>query len=747
MKKVSIIIVSHNTKEYLSFCIASIRRYTRKDLYRIIVIDNTSTDGFVEGLQEQEDLSCITNKVNVGALKGRNQGIALAEDTDVLLLSSDTIVTPNWLDNLQNALYSNEKIGMVGCVTNHISDDAQAMVPGNYRTIEELEEFSEMYNKSNPSKWKRRTTLGDFCCLIKHEVIEKVGIFDEVFSSERYGNDDYSLRVLIAGYDVLLCKDTYIHYFGIEDHIQGANKEEQWQNAQKYNILQSENKKLLANKWGMNPSMISHYKEMQPDIWKAEYYFLLGDYDNALSSAFIAIGTDHPQATHTEKIYRIILESMIESYYGLEDEMRILKNALTLYPGSAVFLGYEGCFLAKNGEWDKGKELLERALMFYEQNATEELPFAHEENKFRTALAECYFRLGERNFAAGQYVRVLQDDRWYLDALEGYYLLGPDKNLLLRIYANKDDWKRMIGVLNLMGIFSDEYVNYWDLDPNMRELGDNIQFLFVSILGRNTDFSDSIVRKQMKLLPACLQELVYIYYGKHGNGNLPLNAYRAMSDTVNFLGTDDVKKRYQNMILNQKNRDEIKRVYSPQEIYAKADSLENDWRKLSADKYDASLLRNFYRAYGQFKEIDFRKLLSTLYQFKCDGKFLLQSLKDVAPKDLLLSFAQESDILSDLERYCLLGKYELAGHIAAKNIWNIACEISCMLVEDELYGVKNQEFKKNIKPILPQMCYKTAFENIPETDTIMGRAMIRKLNKWHISVRDNQFFNKEDSGI
>ena len=62
-KKVAIIIVSYNAKFFMQCCIEGIRKYADCD-YRIIVVDNASTDGVREFLREQDDIILI-NKVYI----------------------------------------------------------------------------------------------------------------------------------------------------------------------------------------------------------------------------------------------------------------------------------------------------------------------------------------------------------------------------------------------------------------------------------------------------------------------------------------------------------------------------------------------------------------------------------------------------------------------------------------------------------------------------------------------------------
>jgi O-antigen biosynthesis protein len=246
----SIVIVTYNNLLYTRLCITSIRSYTDADQYEIIVVDNHSTDGTVEWLQQQTDIRTIYNQQNAGFPSACNQGIQVASGDAILLLNNDTIVTPNWLQNLLTCLQSSEDIGAVGTVTNYCSN--YQMIPVTYSTVEDMFKFAADNNDSDPSKWEERLRLIGYCLLIKRSVVEQVGLLDEQFSHGNFEDDDYSFRIRKAGYRLMLCKDTFIHHFGSMSFDQKTGT---------FSQLLTANRTKFAEKWGFDPYYIADIRK------------------------------------------------------------------------------------------------------------------------------------------------------------------------------------------------------------------------------------------------------------------------------------------------------------------------------------------------------------------------------------------------------------------------------------------------------------------------------------------------------
>jgi GT2 family glycosyltransferase len=110
---VSVTLVTYNSGRFIKRCLESVleQKYDAKE---IIVIDNASTDGTVDILEQFEG-SCriVYNPENLGFAAAQNQAIELAKGTWVLTLNPDVLMLPNFLSALVEAGQIEPGIGTV----------------------------------------------------------------------------------------------------------------------------------------------------------------------------------------------------------------------------------------------------------------------------------------------------------------------------------------------------------------------------------------------------------------------------------------------------------------------------------------------------------------------------------------------------------------------------------------------------------------------------------------------------------
>jgi GT2 family glycosyltransferase len=102
---VSIIILNYNAGDLLLNCVDSVFKSTYPN-FEVIIIDNLSTDNsHIRCKEKFEKIQLIENKKNLGYCEGNNVGIKSANGEFILILNPDTIVDPDWLNELFRAYH------------------------------------------------------------------------------------------------------------------------------------------------------------------------------------------------------------------------------------------------------------------------------------------------------------------------------------------------------------------------------------------------------------------------------------------------------------------------------------------------------------------------------------------------------------------------------------------------------------------------------------------------------------------
>jgi len=200
---VSIIIVNWNGKESLMTCLSSLRKKTAYSNYRVIIVDNGSTDGSSEYIREEFPwIDLIVLNKNYGFSIGNNRGIAFAlrkyDPRFVLLLNNDIeIIQENWLSKIVEITEKNDRIGIAGC--RFLYPDGSLQNIGMKVGVKGSSWLDPNISKTLPEVFEVDAVYGA-CFLIKREVIDRIGLLDEGFSPFFYEETDYCLRSKKVGY-------------------------------------------------------------------------------------------------------------------------------------------------------------------------------------------------------------------------------------------------------------------------------------------------------------------------------------------------------------------------------------------------------------------------------------------------------------------------------------------------------------------------------------------------------------------
>src|SRR5690348_6832304 len=108
---VSVTIVTYNSGRFIKRCLESVLAQDYR-LKEIVVVDNASTDGTIDILEQFEDRCTIYyNEENIGFAAAQNQAIQASSGDWVLTLNPDVLLLPNFIHALVDAGQLDSRIG------------------------------------------------------------------------------------------------------------------------------------------------------------------------------------------------------------------------------------------------------------------------------------------------------------------------------------------------------------------------------------------------------------------------------------------------------------------------------------------------------------------------------------------------------------------------------------------------------------------------------------------------------------
>ena len=210
--KTTIIIPNYNGLSFMEPCFESLKEQTVRD-FKVLVVDNGSTDGSVEWLKEHR-VPSIFLKENTGFSGAVNTGIRAADTPYVLLLNNDTRVEPGFVAAMERAMDQSPKIFSVS------SRMIQMYHP------ELLDDAGDMYSILGWAYQRgvgRSVNLYQMSCRVfsacagaaiyRRAVFDEIGLFDELHFA--YLEDiDVGWRAKLYGYDNVYCPDAAVYHVG-----------------------------------------------------------------------------------------------------------------------------------------------------------------------------------------------------------------------------------------------------------------------------------------------------------------------------------------------------------------------------------------------------------------------------------------------------------------------------------------------------------------------------------------------------
>ncbi len=225
---VSVIMVSYNCRQYIEQCLQSIAASPTACSYKVIVVDNNSSDDTVSVVKSNfSNVQLICNEENIGFARGNNQALQIANSRYAMLLNPDTLVREGAFDTIVKFLDAHVHVWALGpAILNGDGSPQRTGIrfPSNWNFLVEtlfldrLFPYSRLFGAHRElyedySKPRAVDYVQGSCLVVRKEVIEKVGVLDERFFMY-FEETDWCYRIKQAGGAIMFLPSAEVVHFG-----------------------------------------------------------------------------------------------------------------------------------------------------------------------------------------------------------------------------------------------------------------------------------------------------------------------------------------------------------------------------------------------------------------------------------------------------------------------------------------------------------------------------------------------------
>ena len=217
--RVSVVVPIHNALPRAEQSVDSLLACTAAQ-NRILLLDDNSSDGRVWPRLESyrklhPQIVAVRQQPNRGFTATINHGCRLAGRDDVVLLNSDTVVTPRWLEKLSSAALSAPEVATVTPLSNAAGAFSVPVRGRDNRLPGQMSpaDMAALLESLSRRLYPRVPTGNGFCLYVRRRALDAVGPFDEEAFGQGCGEEnDFCMRASQLGFVHLIDDTTYVHH-------------------------------------------------------------------------------------------------------------------------------------------------------------------------------------------------------------------------------------------------------------------------------------------------------------------------------------------------------------------------------------------------------------------------------------------------------------------------------------------------------------------------------------------------------
>lgn len=213
---VEILLPYRDAWHVLRICLDALAAFTPWPDLRLTLLDDASdaftrerVAAFAAAHAGAMRIRVLRNETALGFVGNANRGLREAAAPFVVLLNSDTLVTPGWLARLVDTALGDARVAAAMPMSNEASLHSLALPMG----------WNVFQYAASLARTAKRTaydavTAAGFCLLIRRDALDDVGLFDTGFGLGYGEESDWCMRARSRGWRVVGVEDAFVHHRG-----------------------------------------------------------------------------------------------------------------------------------------------------------------------------------------------------------------------------------------------------------------------------------------------------------------------------------------------------------------------------------------------------------------------------------------------------------------------------------------------------------------------------------------------------
>ena len=195
----TVVLVFYNQAQLSLLCLRSLLEFADVS-FRLIIVDNNSSDETPKLLEHIENIQIIRNQKNFGFVRAVNQAAEQVKTEYLLLLNNDAVIEEATLSTAINTLKSDSSVGAVGAKIKLLDgslQEAGSIIWNDGACLG----YGRGQDPMQPEFMFQRDV--DYCSgaflLFRCDEFHKLGAFDEAFAPAYYEESDFCIRLQKQG--------------------------------------------------------------------------------------------------------------------------------------------------------------------------------------------------------------------------------------------------------------------------------------------------------------------------------------------------------------------------------------------------------------------------------------------------------------------------------------------------------------------------------------------------------------------